>query len=64
MQIFENNFIYLIFIIFGCGGSLLLHRTFSPVAASGGCSLVEVHWLLIVVAPLVAKMGSRVCRLQ
>ena len=64
MQNFENNFIYLICIIFGCAGSLLLFRTLSPVAASGGRSLAEMHWLLIVWLLLLLSMGSRACRLQ
>ena len=36
---------------------------FSLVPATGGYSLVPVHRLLIMVAPLVAQ-GSRVLRLQ
>ena len=63
MQNFENSFIYLICIIFGCAGSLLF-RTLSPVAASGGRSLAEMHWLLIVWLLLLLSMGSRACRLQ
>ena len=38
-----------------CAGSSLLHAGFSPVAASGGYSLVAVHRLLIAVASLVVE---------
>ena len=43
--------------IFGCAGSLLLHGLSSPVAVSGGYSLVAVHGLLIVVASTVVEHG-------
>ena len=50
---FFNNFIYLLLTVLGlpcCAGFLL-------VAVSGGCSLVEVHRLLIAIASLVAEPG-------
>ena len=42
--------------IFGCAGSLLLHRLFSRFG-SGGHSLVVVLGLLIAVASLFAERG-------
>ena len=51
---FFNKFIYLF--IYGCIVSSLLCTGFSLVAASGGYS-VSVHWLLTVVASLVAEHG-------
>ena len=45
--------------IFGCAGSLLLCGLFL-VAGSGGCSLVAVCGLLIVVASLGVEQGSSV----
>ena len=50
-----KKFVYY-FIIFGCAGSLLL-RGLSLVAARGGCSLVVVCKLLIVMASLAAEHG-------
>ena len=47
-----------LFILFGCGGSSLLPEL-SQVAVSRGFSLGVVLGLLIVVASLVAKHGSR-----
>ena len=35
-----------ILFIFGCAGSLLLHRSFSLVEAREGCSLLEVRFSL------------------
>ena len=49
-----NLFIYLF--IFGCVGSLLLRVGFSPVAASGSCSLFLVCRLHIAVA---SRCGAR-----
>ena len=50
---FFNNFIYLLLTVLGlpcCAGFLL-------VAVSGGCSLVEVHRLIIAIASLLAERG-------
>ena len=53
------SFIYLVYFIFVCTGSLLLHPGFSLVAASRGYSLLRctgfsLQWLL-----LLQSMGSR-----
>ena len=48
----EFHFIFDSLLIFGCAGSLLLHRL-SLVVVIRGCSVVEVCRLLIVVASLV-----------
>ena len=52
------SFFFFLYIInvFGYAGSSLLCRP-SLVGASGGCSLVSVHGLLIVVASPVAEHG-------
>ena len=48
------NFVYLLLTVLGlpcCAGVFFL------VAVSGGCSLVEVHGLLVAIASLVAERG-------
>ena len=47
-------------IIFGCAGSSLLYEL-SLVVESGGCTLVEVCGLLVVMASLVWSASSRAC---
>ena len=51
--LFIFEIILFVYLTFSCAGSSLLHAGFSPVAASGGYSLVAVHRLLITVASVV-----------
>ena len=56
----KNNFITF---VFGCAGSLLLHRLFSSCGEwelLSSCSA----WLLVAAASLVESTGSRVCGLS
>ena len=55
--VFVMSFFNLLFIYLGCAGSSLLHAGSSLVEMGRGYSLVAVHGLLIVVAPLVAEQG-------
>ena len=54
-----------ILFIFGCAGSLLLHRSFSLVEASEGCSLLEVSFslrrLLLLQSTALGCMGFGSC---
>ena len=65
MQIFENNLIYLICILFGCAGSSLFSPgLFLQLLQVGAtlqlrCTGFSQWWLL-----LLLSMGSRACRLQ
>ena len=51
-------------LIFVCTGSSLLHLGFLELQCRGGCSLVPVNELLIVVASLVAEHGLLQFRLS
>ena len=57
----NNLFIYL---MFGCPGSLLLHVSFSLVAASGGYPLIVVCRLLTAVVSQLGSTGFRAHRPQ
>ena len=58
---FFSHFIYLF--IFGCAGSLLLHRFLSSCSEQGLLSLV-VHKLLTAVASLVLELRLSSCGIQ
>ena len=49
--LFFSTFKHALFVCFSCAGSSLV-RGLSPVATSGGCSLVAVCWLPVALASL------------